>query len=115
MGRRRRAPACVDQDVVVVVPRLAVTVIDLHHADAFLDQTASHQAAASEIVIAVAGAHGFGLLGDVENFRRFGLHAEGDLGGLDGGFELRVRAFALDVDLVQLAQQIELRGAVRRR
>ena len=98
----------VDQDVVVIVPGLAVAEIDLHHAHAALDQPQRHQAAAAEIAVAVARARGFGLLADVENVRRFRLHAERDLRRLDAGFELRIRPGSLQVQLVQLAQQIEL-------
>ena len=48
-----------DFDVVVVVPGLEVAEVDLHHADAALDQAPRHQAAAAEVAIAVALAHVF--------------------------------------------------------
>ena len=80
-------------NVIVVVPGLAVAVVDLDHAHAPLHQPPRQQTAAREIAVAIARARGFsGSLRDVENFRRFGLHAEGDLGRLDGGLELRVGA-----------------------
>ncbi len=97
-----------NEDVVVVIPRLAIAVIDLNHADALFDEAASHETAAAEIVIAITGAHGFGLFGDVENIGRFGLHAEGDFGGLDVGFEDGVGTLALDFEVVEFGKKIEL-------
>ena len=84
-------PAVVDLDVVVVVPRLALAVPDLHEAHAALDQPAGDQQSAgpatpgpymSRIVLRLAA--------DVERVGRLRLHAVGQLERLDAGLELRV-------------------------
>ena len=97
-----------DEDIVVIIPGLAIAVIDLHHADAAFDEAAGHEAAAAKIVIAIAGADGFGFFGDIEDFGRFGLHAESDFGGLDIGFEDGVCAFAFHVETVEFGQKVKL-------
>src|ERR1039458_4077784 len=63
-----------NENVVVVIPGLAVAVIDLYHAHAVLHQAPGHQTAASEIMVAVTAADGFGLFGDIQDFRRLALH-----------------------------------------
>ena len=99
----------VDQNVVVIVPGLAVAVIDLHHAHAAFDEAEGHQAAAPEIAVAIAGAGASRLFADVEYFRRFGLHAEGDLGPIGwlasscGSGPVR-----RELQAVQLGEQVEL-------
>ena len=80
----------VDHDVVVVVPRLAVAEVELHDADATLHQAPRQQAPAAEVGIAVTAADGVGFLREIERFRRFGLHAEGDFHRCHRRFELRI-------------------------
>ena len=92
-------------DIVVIVPGLAVAEIDLHHAHAALGQPQGHQAAAPERRGSVARAHRLGFLGDVEDFRRFGPHAERDLGRLYAGLELRIGTGALEREAIQRIQQ----------
>src|SRR5258708_31663663 len=102
----------VDENVIVIIPGLAVAVVNLHHANAALDKTPRHEAAATEFAIAVAGAHGLRLLGDVENIGRFRLHTIRDLGGLDAGFQLRIVAVPFDFEAVELAEKIELAALI---
>ena len=77
-------------DVGVRVPRIALGVVDLHHAHALLDQPHRHQAAARRAARAVQLERRLALLADVEDLRRFGLHPVGGLHRLDRRLELRV-------------------------
>ena len=79
-------------DVFVIVPGLAGAVVNLHVADAALDQTAGHQAAMGVRGVAVIVADGSGFFAGYRRRRmRFELHAVGGFHGLDAAFEVRDR------------------------
>ena len=67
------------EDVGVIVPRLAVAEIDLHHAHAALRQAAGHQAGVGELAVAVGRARLGRLLAQVEGVLGLELHAKGHL------------------------------------
>ena len=95
----------------MVVPRLEIAEVDLHHAHAALAQSARDQTAAPEIAIAVRARASSRLLGDVERLGRLRLHAESDLGRLNARFELRDRCPAA---LMMVAIQLRQAGRVLR-
>ena len=75
-------------DVGVVVPRLAVAVEDLDHADAPFDQPPSGQAGLGEVPLAVRLADTDRFAADVKGVLGVRLHPIGDLERLDAGIEL---------------------------
>ena len=98
----------VDFDVVVVVPRLALAVPDLHEPHAALDQPAGDQNLPGLRAVAVGFEHVLGLAADVEGLGRFALHAVGQLEAVDAGVEGRVVAALLFVLLVEGGERVEL-------
>ena len=83
-------------DVAVIVPRLAVAVVDLHHAHAALDQPAGDQAGVGELARRRRAAASPAVSrAEVERLLRLELHAEGHLQRRDAGFELLVAAALL--------------------
>ena len=90
---RLESQLAVNQDVVVIVPGLHVSEIDLHHANATLHQTPRQQAPSGEITLSITGAGGFALLAEVESFQGLGLHTVSDLHRLDTRFKLQVGTF----------------------
>ncbi len=101
-------------DVLVRVPRIARRVVDLHHADALFNEAGGGETAASRGAFTVHLDGGLGLLADVEDVGRFGLHAVGRLHGADGGLELRIgfggvgAVGLLLVERVELLDEVEL-------
>src|SRR5205085_9494553 len=98
----------VDLDILVAVPRLSVTKINLHHAYAAFHQTPGHKAAAPETVITIFGAKSLFLRSDVEHVRRLGLHAESHLHGLNTRLELWVPAGSVQFHSIQPIYEIYL-------
>src|SRR5687768_9263200 len=92
----------------MIVPRLVIAEIDLHHADAALAQSLGNQAAASKLAIPVALPRFLRLPGDVGRFRSRRLHAEGDLRGLNRSFKLRIVTLLAHVIAIHCGQQVEL-------
>ena len=82
-----RARAMSILDVGVVVPRLAVAVEDLDHADAPFDQPPSGQAGLGEVPLAVRLADTDRFAADVKGVLGVRLHPIGDLERLDAGIE----------------------------
>ena len=107
-----------DQNIVVVVPRLAVAVVDLHHAHAFLHQAPRHQAAASEIADrrnARARSSGSLVISKTSGASR--LHAECDLRRLDARSPVAGRSpsrFIFDPVQLRAADPAARRCSVRR-
>ena len=77
-------------DVVVVVPRLAGAVPELHEAHAALEEPPGDQRLPAMHAAAIQVAHVLRLAGEVERLGRLGLHAEGQLERLNAGLEPRI-------------------------
>ena len=101
-------------DVAVIVPRLAVAVVDLHHAHAALDQPAGDQAGVGELAVAVLLARrGRSRVPRSKASCASPCMRKAISSDCDPRFELLVAAALLQVQLVHLLQQVELR-ALRR-
>src|ERR1700680_883706 len=99
----------IGEDVRVSIPRVALAVVDLHHAHALLYQAHGHQATERRATGSIHIESGLALLAYVENLRCLGLHMEGCLHCLDRGFELRILLAKLgEIHLVQLAQEAKI-------
>ena len=102
-------------EVAVLIPLyLAVAVGNLHEAHAALGKAAGHQALPAEIlgdgvVHSIKFAGGLGFAGDVLNLRHRGLHAIGELEGIDAAFEHGVGRVGKMI-LIELLEEIELRA-----
>ena len=88
----------VDFEVVVVVPRLAGAVPDLHEAHAAFDQPPGDQQLPGVRALAVHVADVLRLAVDVERVGRFVLHAVGEFEAMDPRLELRVARARFLVD-----------------
>ena len=111
------ARLAVQLDIEVVVPRVALGVIDLHHAHAALDKPRRGQAAARRAAFAIYLERGLRFFAHVEDIRRLGLHAIGSLHGADGRFELRIVRAALrriHIQSVELFDEVEFLALLRR-
>ena len=102
-------------DVAVIVPRLAVAVVDLHDAHAALRQPAGQQAGVGELAVAVrARASPVGLAAAGRNFLGLELHAEGHLQRLDARLERlvagRAAPGACSFMLLEQVELLALRG-----
>ena len=105
-------------DVGVGVPLAAGAHVELHEADAALDEAAGHQAVAAVgggglIVDAVEVERFGGFVRDVGRFRRGGLHAVGELVGGDAGFEVFIVLAAgqvLAIELLNVVDRVALAG-----
>src|SRR5260370_6178895 len=97
-----------DADVVMAVTRDAVAVVELDHAHSAFSQSQRHQAASSEVTIAVSGASCRALLVDVERLQRLVLHAKSYFHRFNARFELRLAADPGEVGAVNLVEQVEL-------
>src|SRR5579871_177531 len=94
-------------EVVVVVPRLAVAVPDLHEADAALQEPPGDEELPRLHAVAVHLAHGQRLAPDVEGVAGVHLHAVSQLERLDAGLQGGVLLAALLVPLVEPAEEVE--------
>src|SRR6056297_452489 len=94
--------------VLVRIPRLARSVVDLDVAHAPLHQPAGDQGLATMQRFAVQLADLGWLLMDVESVNGFALHAEGQLHRFDPRIELRIALALLLMPMVQLLDQVEL-------
>src|SRR5579859_3436400 len=110
-----RQPFMIDLEVVMVVPRLAGAVPDLHEANAALEQAAGNEHLAGLGALAVHLADGLRLEADVKGVGGVHLHAVGQFKGLDARLDLRVFLALLLVTLVELLQKIELPPLFRQR
>ena len=108
-------------DVLMAVPTpfvLHAAGINLHEADAALDQPAGHEALPGEVVAplladAVQLVDVLRLLVDVDRLGRGHLHAIGQLKALDAGGQLQLLRRLRQAVLVELRQQIERRPLLR--
>src|ERR1051325_7992073 len=98
----------VNLDILVAVPRLSVTEINLHHPHPAFHQTASHQTAAAETDFTIFWPKSFFFRPDVKHVRRFGLHPESHFHGLDARLELGITAGLVQTHPVQLIYEIDL-------
>src|SRR5439155_16878084 len=87
-------------DVLMVVPGLAVAVINLRHAHATLGQTPGDQAGVGKFAVAIERADRRGLSADIKSLLRFRLHAKRHLQRSDPRLELLVLFALLQVNLV---------------
>lgn len=94
-------------NILMGVPGVALRVIDLHHADATLDEACGGEAAACGTSLSVHFDGGGTLFADVEDIGSFGLHAIGGLHGADGGFELRIGLSLGHIEFVELLDEVE--------
>ena len=99
-------------DVVVRVPAAAAAGVEFDETNAALHQAAGQQAVGAElrgglVVHAVKLLGGFGFLGQVDRFGTGGLHAIGELVGVDARFEFGVFGLIGIEVLVQSLEQIE--------
>jgi hypothetical protein len=92
----------------VRVPRLAVAVVDLHEADAALDEAAGEEAGVGEVRRAVFLADAGRLAGEVERLAARELHVEGGLHRANPRFQGRFAGAVLQVPGVDLFEQVEL-------
>ena len=101
----RAGRVLVTHDIGVVIP---AGVDDLHESHALLHQAPRGQAGAADPLVSVAGEDGGAFFAGVEHIRRLGLHAEGDFHGLHSRFQLRCSIQPIDVGLVQVTNQVQL-------
>ena len=96
-------------DVVVVVPRLTISVEDLNHPNTPFDQSTGRKATVGEFTFAVGIAGRLCLLIEIEDILGLGLHSECHFQGLDPCLERVVATSSLfEVHLIDLLEQIEL-------
>ena len=94
----------VDLDIIVIVPRLARPVPDLHETHAALDEPPRDQDLSRLGSFTIQLANVLGLAGDVEGIGGVHLHAIGQLERLDARFNLGVLFAPGTVTLVELLQ-----------
>src|SRR5437868_1702702 len=87
--------------------------INLHEADALLDEAPGEQAAASEWIgfFLIDSVKGFGLRGffcEVDDAGDFTLHAKGEFVGLEPSWQVFMAGVALLMQSVELGHQIEI-------
>src|SRR5262245_34976413 len=102
------------QNIVVIVPRLKVSVKDLYHANAALNESSCHQTATRKSSFSVARLRRLTFLSVIEGVHRFGLHAVGHLHRLDAGFQLGIGSLLLHVTAIQLSDEIKLLSLLHR-
>src|SRR5665213_588002 len=96
----------------MAIPAVGSAAVELDEADAAFDHAAREQTAHAKlggglVVQAVELARGGGFIGDVDDFRGAGLHAEGEFVSRDAGGEFGVH-FGGGVALaIEFADQIE--------
>ena len=81
---------------------------NLHETDSALHHASRHQALPAEVGGAVERLHRVRLVPDIEEVRRFHLHAKRGLEGSDARVELGLRWMHPAVEAIQLPQQIQL-------
>src|SRR5216117_2796936 len=86
---------------------------DLDESHIALGEAPRHQALPAEVarlraIEAVQLPGGVAFFGDVERFRRFGLHAESELERLNAGLKLRVVIPAIRALPIHLVQHVQL-------
>src|SRR6266571_3073875 len=101
-------------DVVVAVPRDALAIVDLHHADAMLHQPPRHQTTSSEFAVAVSSSRGLTLLADIEYLRSLRLHPKSNFHQFNARLELRLVADTPKIRMVQLVEKLQLLLLLRR-
>lgn len=94
--------------IAMVVPGLAIAVVNLNHAHTAFHQSAGGEAGASEVAGAVQVLDRLRLAMRIEGFLGLGLHAIGHLERLDAGVELVVTIPAIAMEAVERVEQIEL-------
>ena len=104
-------------DVLVGVPASGVARVELHEAHSPLDHAPGEETARAELVgvllaDAVEAAGRLALAAQVDHLRRGGLHAEGQLVGVDPGGEVAVEIAFFQVARVDAAHEVE-RPALR--
>ena len=95
-------------DIAMVIPRLTAAVINLHHANPAFHETASRKAGIGKLPLSIEFSGCLGFLGDIEGFRGFGLHPEGDFKRLDTGFELIVSEPLTRMKIIEPVDQVQL-------
>ena len=99
-------------DVIMAIPWLARSVVELDEPNPSFCESASHEALAGKSSLAVHVSGGLGFLVDVEGIRRFSLHPIGELKTLNSGFQNRIVIPAGEVLLVEALNQVELLALV---
>ena len=95
-------------DVVVRVPGLLRAVPHLHETHAALDQSPGDEHLPRLSAFAVHFTNGLGLAADVERVRGIHLHAIRELERFDPCAQPAIIRPALEIDLVEAAQRVEL-------
>ena len=109
----RASAAQVAVDLVMIVPRLAGTIVDVNRCRRRARRAVREDAAVGERRRAIFFAHGRGFAAQIERFVSFGLHAKGGFHRLDAGFEEFVAADRLFVVAVELLYEVELLALCR--
>ena len=96
-------------DVAVIIPRLAIAIINLNHPHAAFHQSPRRQAAVSKLACAVGLPDLLGFLTKIKNVLRFCLHPKRHFQRFDSCIQAVILTASLfEVDLIHLRQQIEL-------
>ena len=98
-------------DIVVVVPRLAGAVPELHVADAALEKAPGDQCLPSVDTVAVHLADVGRLFGEVEGVACFALHTKGEFVGMNAGIEPIIEAHGA-VTGIPVGEQVELAALI---
>ena len=98
----------IDFDIIMIVPRLALTVPNLDEANATLNQSASDQNLSSLNTVAVHVANMLWFAADIKRVGRFRLHSERQFERLNSRFQLGISGTLFQMLLIETSKKLKL-------